>query len=59
MDEQRLAIVAPPAQHRALSRRRNHDLDGRTVDAAPLENGSFLLQYHPNHELDVADYYYR
>ena len=41
MDEQRLAIVAPPAQHRALSRRRNHDLEGRTVDARHWKTVAF------------------
>jgi hypothetical protein len=58
MDQRRLATVPPPAQHRALSCRRNHDLEGRTLDAASLESGGFLLQYNPDHELDVADHYH-
>jgi hypothetical protein len=59
VDEPRLAVVPSPAQHRTLRGRRSNDLEGRTLDAAPLEIGSLLVQYSSDHKLDVAGYYHR
>src|SRR5947209_17309773 len=59
-DESRLAAVPSPAQHWTISRRRAHDPQGGTLDAAPLENRRLFVQYHTHHKLDLpGDYHWR